>query len=97
MKLSEIIQEADKLPNDQKETILKIIDLKVEEQMKDFTHALEMFSLRFSEAEKNTQEKVLQLEKNIDRNMKILFWLLGIIGAGVVLGITVFLTWLAKL
>ena len=61
MELNEINKLAQSLPEESQEAILKLIDLKTTDDMKEVVQAIN------------------NLEKNTERNFKIIYWLFGIL------------------
>lgn len=82
MKLSEIISSADKLPKEHREEILKLIDIKTENEMKNFTQAIETFATRFETAERAME----RVEKSLNNKLNLVIWFFGVIIA-VLMGI----------
>ena len=97
MNLSEltIIQN---LPENQRKAILELIDTKINNDMKEVIHAVEALGIRFDELKRSTDSRLIQMQESIDlqlsqikESIRILYWILGIIGSGVVAGITIYL------
>ena len=86
MNLSEltIIQN---LPENQRKAILELIDTKINNDMKEVIHAVEALGIRFDELKMSTALQLSQVKESI----RILYWVLGIVGSGVVAGITIYL------
>ena len=85
MKLSEANREMNQIPEGQREAILNIIELKTEENMKEVIQRIDKF-------ETITQSNF----KHFENNFRLMYWLLGIIGGAIVLGVTVYLALYAK-
>ena len=97
MNLSEltIIQN---LPENQRKAILELIDTKINNDMKEVIHAVEALGIRFDELKQSTDSRLIQMQESTDiqlsqvkESIRILYWVLGIIGSGVVAGITIYL------
>ncbi len=97
MNLSEltIIQN---LPENQRKAILELIDTKINNDMKEVIHAVEALGIRFDELKRSTDSRLIQMQESTDiqlsqvkESIRILYWVLGIIGSGVVAGITIYL------
>ena len=97
MNLSEltIIQN---LPENQRKAILELIDTKINNDMKEVIHAVEALGIRFDELKRSTDSRLIQMQESTDiqlsqvkERIRILYWVLGIIGSGVVAGITIYL------
>lgn len=88
MNLSELTNETDKLPSEQKHAILKIIDLKISQDMKEIIQAIEHSNQKFEQAIKYSNQQIKYY-------LKIFFWILGIVGAAIITGITLFVSYIA--
>ena len=97
MNLSEltIIQN---LPENQCKAILELIDTKINNDMKEVIRAVEALGIRFDELKRSTDSRLIQMQESTDiqlsqvkESIRILYWVLGIIGSGVVAGITIYL------
>lgn len=97
MNLSEltIIQN---LPENQRKAILELIDTKINNDMKEVIRAVEALGIRFDELKRSTDSRLIQMQESTDiqlsqvkESIRILYWVLGIIGSGVVAGITIYL------
>ena len=97
MNLSEvaILQQ---LPENQRKVILELIDTKINNDMKEVIRAVEALGIRFDELKRSTDSRLIQMQESTDiqlsqvkESIRILYWVLGIIGSGVVAGITIYL------
>nr|WP_314751112.1 hypothetical protein [uncultured Capnocytophaga sp.] len=66
--------------------------------MKEVIHAVEALGIRFDELKRSTDSRLIQMQESTDiqlsqvkESIRILYWVLGIIGSGVVAGITIYL------
>jgi len=67
--------------------ILELIDTKTNNDMKEVIRAVEALGIRFDELKFSTALQLSQVKESI----RILYWVLGILGSGVVAGITIYL------
>jgi len=67
--------------------ILELIDTKTNNDMKEVIRAVEALGIRFDELKFRTALQLSQVKESI----RILYWVLGIVGSGVVAGITIYL------
>ena len=75
------------LPENQRKAILELIDTKTNNDMKEVIRAVEALGIRFDELKMSTALQLSQVKESI----RILYWVLGIVGSGVVAGITIYL------
>ena len=75
------------LPENQRKAILELIDTKTNNDMKEVIRAVEALGIRFDELKMSTALQLSQMKESI----RILYWILGIVGSGVVAGITIYL------
>jgi hypothetical protein len=67
--------------------VLELIDTKTNNDMKEVIRAVEALGIRFDELKMSTALQLSQVKESI----RILYWVLGIVGSGVVAGITIYL------
>ena len=75
------------LPENQRKAILELIDTKTNNDMKEVIRAVEALGIRFDELKMSTALQLSEMKESI----RILYWILGIVGSGVVAGITIYL------
>ena len=97
MNLSEVVI-LQQLPENQRKAILELIDTKINNDMKEVIRAVEALGIRFDELKRSTDSRLIQMQESTDiqlsqvkESIRILYWVLGIIGSGVVAGITIYL------
>ena len=86
------------LPENQRKAILELIDTKTNNDMKEVIRAVEALGIRFDELKLSTASQLTQMRESTDiqlsqvkESIRILYWVLGIVGSGVVAGITIYL------
>lgn len=80
MKINELYKSAEKLPQETREALLELIDLKTDSSMKEVLSALS----NLSNNQENTAKAIAHLERNtnksienLEKNFKIIYWLIG--------------------
>lgn len=79
MELSRIEELTAELPEQQRKAILKLIDLKTEQDMKEIMKSNEMLRVSIDNLKESLNEKVNHLESKNDAKFTMLFWALGVI------------------
>ena len=97
MDIIELTQHTDKLPQEQKQAILKIINIKTENDMKEVLQAIERMDNKFEQMDRNFTQTVAHIDKNFERNIKTFYWVVAILGASLTIGISIALALLSKI
>ena len=83
MELNEINKLAQSLPEESQEAILKLIDLKTNNDMKEVVQSIKYVGdstyRAIEDLKRSTDTAIENLEKNTERNFKIIYWLFGIL------------------
>ena len=81
MELNRIEEFTSEIPAEQRKAILKLIDLKTNEDMKDIIKSNEMLKESVNQSIDLLKESIKHLDDKIAERSKTLYWVLGVIVA----------------